>query len=108
MGSGSHEQTYFLKLEKAEYIDSFTFFYDDVALTAVKITTTNGQKVFVGNERKMMYAKELDLKDKNRVIIGFRGLVGQHLSNLWIYHAEIDDREMTCNIETEMCELSPN
>ncbi len=107
MGSGSHDQTYFLKLEKLEYIDSFTFFYDDVALTAVKITTTNGQKVFVGNERKMVYAKELDLKDKNRVIIGFRGLVGEFLSNLWIYHAEIDDREVTCNIETEMCELSP-
>jgi len=105
MGSERQGQTYVLRLDKSEYIENFTFFYDDVALTAVKITTTKGKKVFVGNERKMVYAKELDLKDKGRVVIGFRGEVGRYLSNLWVYHAEIDERELTCYRDTELDEL---
>jgi hypothetical protein len=93
MGSGSYDQTYTLTLGESEYIDSLGLYYDDVAVFAISVTTTAGQKVFIGNDKKNLYKKEINLQNSGQVITGFRGLVGEYLKDLNVYFEELDNTD---------------
>jgi len=97
MGSGSYDQTYTLTLGESEYIDSLGLYYDDVAVFALRVTTTAGQKIFIGNDKKKLYKKELNLQNTGQIITGFRGLVGEYLKDLSVYFEELDN---TDDVET--------
>jgi len=101
MGSGRHDDCHVVNFQENEFIDNFTFYYDDKAITALQISTTQGKKVFIGNEQNIPNKKETDLKGRERIIIGFKGLVGENLSNLWVYHAELDWPDAEDNLQTE-------
>jgi len=90
MGSGSYQNDKLISFAEDEYIDMITLYYDDVAIAGVEIITTSDKRHFVGNQHNRCYIKETDLRGKERIVVGFRGLVGENLADLGIYHAEVD------------------
>jgi len=101
MGTGTHEDRYDLNFKEDEFIDELTFYFDNRAITSLQISTTAGKKLLIGNKTNMPYKKELNLKRRERIVVGFRGLVGEYLTDLWVYHAELDklDRQETISSE---------
>jgi len=90
MGSGSYQNDKLISFAEDEYIDMITLYYDDVAIAGIEIVTTSEKRHFVGNQHNRCYIKETDLRGKERIVVGFRGLVGESLADLGIYHAEVD------------------
>jgi len=90
MGSGPYQNDQLISFAEDEYIDMMTLYYDDVAIAGIEILTTSEKRHFIGNQHNRCYIKETDLRGKERIVVGFRGLVGELLSDLGIYHAEVD------------------
>ena len=91
MGSGYYQDRFSLILKDNEFIEHLVIYYNDTAVVYFKIWTTDGRVFTVGNVRNEngIKMKEVDLSRHGRVILGFKGLLGEFLQDLWIYHAEI-------------------
>jgi len=91
MGSGYYQDRFSLQLKDNEFIEHLVIYYNETAVVYFKIWTTDGRVFTVGNVRneKGIKMKEVDLSRHGRVILGFKGLLGEFLQDLWIYHAEI-------------------
>jgi len=92
MGSGQAKQKFTLTLKEDEFIEHIVLYYDDVAIICMKIQTTDGAIFTIGNFKngKDVRKREVDLRREKRIILGFKGLVGEFLQDLWVYHAEIE------------------
>jgi len=90
MGTDSYTKEDCMIFEEDEYIDYIICYYDDLALTCLKIYTTEGRTKSFGSCQKEHYKFILNLKDEGRCVIGFKGVVGNCLSKLWVYHEELD------------------
>ncbi len=92
MGSGQSKQKFTLTLKEDEFIEHIVLYYDDVAIICMKVQTTDGAIFTIGNYKngKNVQKREVDLRAEKRIILGFKGLVGEFLQDLWIYHAEFE------------------
>ena len=90
MGYGHYQNRFSLRLKDNEFIEHLILFYDLTAVVYLKIWTTDGRVFTVGNKKDDgVNMKEIDLSRHGRVILGFKGQIGEFLHDLWIYHAEI-------------------
>jgi len=91
MGTGIYREQNKVDFEQDEYIVRLACYYDNVAITSLKILTSNERVLLLGNEKKGQFRREINLIDDNRYVIGFKGLVGEFLSDIWVYSAEFDE-----------------
>ena len=100
MGSGSYQNQNYIQLGEDEYINHIICYFDDVAMTNFEARTTEGKYYAFGRKEKGHYKKEINLEDDGRGVICFKGLVGEFLSDINIYHTRIYDlfqeKEETC------------
>jgi len=90
MGTGPHKTEKIVRFEEGEYIDSLTLYHDKIAVTAIKLTTTTGKEELIGNQSEGNSEKEINLRDLDKVVLGFRGLVGEYLKDLEVYQTQVE------------------
>jgi len=91
MGSGTHKFEKIVRFEEGEHIDSLVLYHDEVALTAIKLTTTLGREEFIGGKfGENILQKEINLRAFDKVVLGFRGLVGEYLKDLEVYETQAE------------------
>ncbi len=100
MGTGAHTTKQTMKFSECEYIDALTLYHDNVAITGIHISTTKGNQMFFGNEDNKPFRREVNLKDTEKVVVGFRGVVGEFLSDLEVYQAQIDKQDIQDTISS--------
>ena len=91
MGTGVYKGQNQAIFEKDEYIIRLACYYDNVAITTLKILTSKDRVLQFGNEKKGPFRQEINLAFDNKYVIGFKGLVGEFLSDLWVYSTEFEE-----------------
>ena len=92
MGTGYAKQKFTLTLKEDEFIEHLILYYDELAIICMKVQTTDGVIFTIGNYKNgNVKRREIDLRKEGRIILGFKGLVGEFLQDLWIYHAELSN-----------------
>jgi len=100
-GTGNYCARNMMKFEENEFIDSLIVYMDQVAVTGMKLTTTKGKRMTFGDEDNRPLKKEINLRDTDKVIVGFKGVVGEYLKDLDAYHAQIDKDELNDTISSQ-------
>jgi len=100
MGTGTHNAKQTMKFSECEYIDHLILYHDRIAITGIHISTTKGNEMFFGNETNRPYKREVNLKGTEKVVVGFRGVVGEYLTDLEVYQAQIDKQDIQDTISS--------